>query len=144
MKITYDSEANASYFYFTAIAPGAAVDTRPFQPLEVVVDKRSQIVAMRQLESADCRFGERLKYALQPAQVTYDPVSQALKIEFVPNSSADRTIVWEANIDLDRAGQVLGFEVLFGYLSDGQETLYVEANLSICHNTCWALINWGE
>src|SRR6267143_801046 len=127
MKITYDSEANASYFYFTAIAPGAAVDTRPFQPLEVVVDKRSQIVAMRQLKSA-----------LQPAQVTYDPVSQALKIEFVPNSSADRTIVWEANIDLDRAGQVLGFEVLFGYLSDGQETLYVEANLSICHNTCWA------
>lgn len=95
----------------------------------MVLDKKSQIVAMRLLESADCRFGERLKYALQHAQITYDPVSQALKIEFVPNCSADRTIFWEANIDLDSAGQVLGFEVLFGYLSDGQETLYAEGKL---------------
>jgi uncharacterized protein YuzE len=129
MKITYDSEANASYFYFTVIAPGAAVDTRPFQPLEVDLDKRSQIVAMRLLESANCRFGERLKYALQHPQITYDPIIQAMKIEFVPYIGADRTIFWDANIDLDRTGQMLGFEVLFGYASDGQEALDADGKL---------------
>jgi uncharacterized protein YuzE len=130
MKITYSWESNAGYIYFTSIAPGGVVETIVYQPLEVDLDNNEQIVVMRLIESEEFVFSKRLKYALQHDEVTYEPDNHMLRIAFAPDSIAKRSISWDAHIDLDRDGQILGLEILFGYAPlDSTDTLQAGGRL---------------
>jgi len=133
MKITYDSEAEASYIYFTPIESGGAVETFVDLRLDVGLDKDEKIATMRLFEAEDCHFQDRLKYVLHHPQAIFDEKTKSILIAFATKSEPAKIISWEANIDLDREGQILGLEILFAdpeYKPDnGRERLYAEGKL---------------
>lgn len=133
MKITYDDEANASYVYFTHIGPGGVAETVPFLEMDVDLDEAAQIVALRLAESEECVFQKRLKYALQHSNVYYDESRRSLVITFGENPEPTKSTAWEATIDLDAGGQILGLEILFADPDygpdDGRERLYAVGKL---------------
>jgi len=113
MMITYDKEISAGYIYFTSIGPGEAIETIFSQRLDVDFDRDEQIIAMRLFESGECEFANRLDYALQHEAVIYDETNHTLEIFFASYIDAEKTVSWDANIDLDKTGQILGLEILF-------------------------------
>src|SRR5262249_45082697 len=133
MKITYDSEAEASYIYFTSIEPGGAAQTFIALRLDVGLDKGEKITTMQLFEADDCHFQGRLQYALHHPQVSFDEETKSILIAFTANSEPTKIISWEANIDLDKEGQILGLEILFALPDyrpdDGRERLYAKGKL---------------
>ena len=133
MKITYDDGANASYVYFTHIGPGGVAETVPFQEMDVDLDEAEQIVALRLAESEECVFQERLEHALQHPNVNYDESGRSLVITFGDDPKPTKSISWEATIDLDAGGQILGLEILFAdpdyKPDDGRERLCAAGKL---------------
>ena len=134
MEITYDHVANASYIYFTPLTIGGVAKTFTYQELTVDLDEDSQIVAMRLSESNECAFRDRLGYALMHSEVSYDSAGQRLDIVFTQEPVIKHNINWDANIDLDINGQIVGVEILFadpGFTpNDGIERLYVAGKLA--------------
>ena len=90
MKITFDSEAEASYIYFTSIEPGGAVETFVDVRLDVGFDKNEKIATMRLLETKDCQFQGRLKYALHHPEVIFDENTKNILIAFTTKSAPTR------------------------------------------------------
>lgn len=133
MKITYDEQANASYVYFTAIGVGGVAETIAFHELAVDLDANDQIMALRLLESEECEFQNRRRYLLGHPEVKYRETERDLQILFASDEVVERTISWGGNIDLDRADQIVGLEILFappGYApNDGQERLCAAGKL---------------
>jgi uncharacterized protein YuzE len=133
MRITYDSEAHASYIYFTPIGPGGVDETVAYQRMDVDLDDNDQMAALKLFESEGCRFQNRLEYALQHPEVKFDTARNYLAISFAETGREGKTVSWEANIDLDKSGQILGIEILFAHLGDGpddhQEGLYADEKL---------------
>jgi uncharacterized protein YuzE len=133
MRITFDGEAEASYIYFTTIEPGGAVQSIVDLRLDVGLDKDEMITTMQLFESKDCRFEGRLQFALQNRQVSYDPETKSVMIDFTTGPEPTKIISWEANIDLDREGKILGVEILFAEPDyrpdDGRERLYAKGKL---------------
>lgn len=113
MRITYDQEASAMYIYLTSIEPGGVSETITEQKLNVDFDASDQIIAMRLFETDEFQFRNRLRYALQHSQVTYYEDTDNLCVAFVLSAESKRTVSWDANVDLDRSGQILGIEILF-------------------------------
>ena len=134
MEITYDDVANASYIYFTSLTIGGVAETVAYQELKVDLDGDSQIVAMRLSESNEFAFRDRLGYALMHSQVSYDSARHRLDIVFTQEPIIKHSINWDANIDLDINGQIVGVEILFAdpefTLNDGIERLYVAGKLA--------------
>jgi uncharacterized protein YuzE len=132
MIMTYDNEANASYLYFTPIGPAGADNTITYQRIDVGLDKNDQIINVKLYESEECQFQNRLKYALQYPEAKYE-AGNRLIISFADTGEEKRSITWEANIDLDKSGQIVGIEVLYADLGydpdDGQERLHAEGKL---------------
>ena len=138
MKITYDKEALASYVYFTTIGAGEAKFTFTYQRMDVGLDEKDQIAFLRIFESEEHKFQNRLKYALQHPNVAYDESNGTLVIAFTDDQGVGKIISWDANIDIDSDGQILGVEILFADaesgFDDGQERLYAEGKLEHISN----------
>ena len=133
MRITYDDEASAGYIYFTEIGAGSVAKTIPSQPMDADLDEANQIIVLKLAESEDCLFPGRLDYTRQHPNVTYDEVDRRLIISFADDPKSKKSISWDANIDLDEGGQILGLEILFAdpeYIPDDeQERLFAEGKL---------------
>jgi uncharacterized protein YuzE len=133
MTMTHDNEANASYIYFTSIGPGGVDETITYQRMAVGFDNNDKIIALKLFESEEYQFHNRLKYALQYPEVKYDETTNQLIIAFAESDQEKRSITWDANIDLDKSGQILGIEILYadnGYdPNDGRERLHAEGKL---------------
>ena len=101
--------------------------------LDVGIDKDEKIATMRLFETEDCHFRDRLKYVLHRPQVTFDEKTKSILIAFTTKSAPTKIISWEANVDLDKDGQILGLEILFAQPEykpdDGHERLYAEGKL---------------
>jgi uncharacterized protein YuzE len=132
MRITYDDEAYASYIYFTSIGSGEAATTVACQRVSIELDEKLQITAVKLFESDELRFQGKLNYILQHPHTTYDPATQSITIYFA-RIPPTKIVPWEANVDLDGSGQILGIELLFAHDdhtdSDGQETLCAKGKL---------------
>ncbi|MBO0727468.1 MAG: DUF2283 domain-containing protein, partial [Blastocatellia bacterium] len=133
MKITFDSDAEASYIYFTSIEPGGVFETFVDLRLDVEFDKDEMIAAMRLLGGEGCRLQGRLKYALRCPQTTFDEKTNSILIAFTIKSTPTKIVSWEANVDVDKEGQILGLEILFAgpdyEPDDGRERLYAKGRL---------------
>jgi uncharacterized protein YuzE len=132
MRITYDNEAQASYVYFTPIDPAGSVETFSVR-LDIGLDKSKQIATLRLFESEDCHYSGRLNYMRRHPQAAFDETSQSMVITFAPNEEIARVVPWDANIDLDKEGQILGIEILFacddGKSDDGMELISADDKL---------------
>jgi len=133
MKITFDSEAEASYIYFTSIEPGGVVETFVDLRLDVGFDKDDKIATMQLLETKDCQFQGRLKYVLHHPEAIFDEETKSILVAFTTKSAPTKIISWEANIDVDKEGQILGLEILFAMPDyepdDERERLYAKGKL---------------
>ena len=131
MKITYDDEANASYIYVTPIDVGGVAKTITYLALDVILDVENQIISMKLFESRECQFQNRLKFALVHSAISF--IDGYLQISFAETSQPTKVVRWDANIDLDRKGQILGIEILFAdadyHPKDGIERLYANDKL---------------
>lgn len=114
MKVTYDDAAEAMYVYFTEISPGGVAQTEAFQKSAVDLDAAGDIIALQVYGSENLRLANRLYYALQHVEVLYDENNESLRVSFSQSGIVSRTVDWDANIDLDQDGQILGLEILFG------------------------------
>lgn len=132
MRITYDDVASASYIYFTSIRPGGVASTVACQRIDIELDERHQITALKLFESDELRFQGKLDYVLKHPFTAYDLATGSLKIDFA-GTPPTKIVPWEANIDLDDKDQVLGVELLFDNRdrtdSSGQETICAKGKL---------------
>lgn len=132
MRITYDNEAQASYVYFTSIEPAGSVETFSVG-LDIGLDEGKQIAILRLFENEECHFGGRLNHIRRHPQAAFDETSQSILITFAPNEEVARVVSWDANIDLDKEGQILGIEILFAYddgkSNDGLELISADDKL---------------
>jgi uncharacterized protein YuzE len=123
MKATYDPEADAMYIYLAPETSYSAARTETYQSLKVELDSSDQVVALCLLESDDLGLANGLRFALHDPGVVYDESSGRLRIAFAPQVTVKRVVDWSANIDLDRHGQVVGVEVLFGGELTGKDKM---------------------
>lgn len=114
MKITYDSIADALYIYIAPISLQRVAQTQTYQRLIVELDAAEQIVAVLLCGSSEFHLGQRLKYAPERSPFTYDSERDSLLIRFRQAIDGCRTVDWDANVDTDKEGQILGIEILFG------------------------------
>ena len=132
MRITYDDVASASYIYFTSIRLGGVANTVAFQRIDIELDEKNQITAVKLFESDELRFQGKLDYVLKHPLTVYDPATGSIKIDFAGTPPA-KIVPWEANIDLDCSDQVIGIELLFAdhdhTNSAGQEILCAKGKL---------------
>lgn len=131
--MTHDREANASYLYFTTIGPGGVDRTATYQRMDVDLDNGDQIVAFKVFASEECRFHDTLKYALENSEVRLEEAGNCLVVSFAETGTVQRTISWDANIDFDESGQILGIEILYAdldsVLDDDRGRLYADGKL---------------
>lgn len=113
MEITYDVGANASYIYFTSIGAGEVVETFTYINMSVELDNNNQIIKLTFSEPDECKFENRIEYALLHPNVYFDEVERQFHIVFAEGVQPVKSIEWEANIDLNHKGQILGVEILF-------------------------------
>lgn len=113
MKISYDVEANAGYIYFTSIGAGEAVETVTYINMSVELDNDNQIIKLTLSEPDECKFENKLEYALLHPNIYFDELKKHLQIVFAEDTQPVKSIDWEANIDLNNKGQILGVEILF-------------------------------
>lgn len=112
MKVTYDQTADALYIYFTEIGVGGVEETKTFERLTLDLDARGQIISMGLYASEALRMGNGLSYALRHPEASFG--GETLRLTFDSSEVTSSTIEWEANVDLDDGGQILGVEILFG------------------------------
>lgn len=132
MMITYDDEGSASYIYFTSTESDVAASTVASQRIDIELDEKLQITAVKLFESDELRFQGKLNYVLQHPHTTYDPATKSITIDFA-GMPPTKIVPWEAIVDLDGSGQILGIELLFADEdhtdSDGRETLCAKGKL---------------
>src|SRR5690349_18874099 len=121
MKITYDGQAEAIYIYFAGSFTGAVKKTETYQRIEIALDPADQIVGLRLYGSESLALEGRLKYALLHPEVSFEKEGQFLQLGFVPSWEIKRTIPWDANVDIDKHGQIMGMEILFTSSTDDAE-----------------------
>ena len=114
MKVTYDPEADAVYIYLAAEAEYLVARTETYQKSKVELDSADQVVALCLLESGDLSLARGLRFVSQEPSMAFDQSAGWLRIAFAPQATVKRVVDWDANVDLDSDGQVVGIEVLFG------------------------------
>ena len=133
MRVTYDNIAKASMICFTTISPGGVDETLTYRRMDADFDYDGQIVAFRVFASEKDTFHDRLEYAVRHPEVKLDESGTCLTISFVETAKVQQTITWDANIDLDKSGQILGIEILFADpdsgFDDDREWLYADGKL---------------
>jgi uncharacterized protein YuzE len=137
MKITYDDEGYTSYVYLTPHWVGSLKDTMASE-IAVEFDEDGQIIVVRLFEPEERKFEDRLKYVRENPHTKYDEASHSVIVSFVPEPEPKKIIPWQADVDLDEAGQIVAFEMIFANPSlrpksareiDGRERLYATGAL---------------
>ena len=137
MKITYDDEGYTSDIYFTPHWVRGLIETIACE-IAVDFDEDQQIIAVRLFEPEEWKFEARLKYVRENPHTKYDEASHSIIVSFVQNPEPNKSIPWSADVDLDEAGQIVGFEMIFANPSlrpkssreiDGRERVYATGAL---------------
>lgn len=114
MRISYDAQARAFYFYFTDIRPGGVSETLPGILTEVELTDANRIAAFRLRDIDDFGetyfWGDKLHFVLREMLASYD--QGYIKVSLTP-SKVVKTLTSESNVDVDDEGQILGIEMLF-------------------------------
>jgi uncharacterized protein YuzE len=137
MKVTYDDDGHTTDIYLTTRWVGGLKETIACD-IALDLDEDRQIVAVRLFEPEEWKFEDRLKYVRDNPHSRYDEANHSVIVSFVQNPEPKKSIRWQADVDLDEAGQIVGFEMMFasaksrpinGKEIDGRERVYAEGSL---------------
>jgi len=114
MWITFDAQANAMYLSFGWIPPGGVMLTIPDFRTLLYFDEDGQWTRLDLLPGEELDLSNCLAHIGAQDGVRYKEVTNTLTIQFQEDRSYRDVIPWEALVDFDQEGQLLGIELLFG------------------------------
>lgn len=114
MWITFDAQANAMYLSFTWIPPGEAVFTIPDFRTLLYFDEDDQWTRLDLLPGDELDMSNCLAHIGAQDGVRYEEATNTLTIQFQEDRSYRGVVQWNALVDFDQEGQLLGIELLFG------------------------------
>jgi len=81
-----------------------------------LLSEGGQVIGIKLWDTPKLNLKNCLKHALSYPKVNYSVKDQMLQVRFIKvrEDQVARVVKWDANLDFDSAGQIIGIEILFG------------------------------